>query len=955
MTFATALLCLHCALPLPQGDLHLPARPQTPEGAEQPRPLSEVERFRRDLLEMQGPAPKVESKLQDMALAYPKIDTLIVQVARSARANEMACLMVVARRFGNVSGTRVSDELLFQLLARPLGEATRITVETMATLKGPDAKPALRECVLGRIAGARRHATDVLITMASAEDLHFALQLSSDQTLDLQLRGVELLAAIPDDRARVRLVELLSKDPALASAACSALISLRTVSVPQLQTVLAGPALDRGFAYAAFALAQIESATGVVCVPAEATKPLLARLDAPESLTRSLVAVPLCDLAFRGVTLEGGMPDGRIVEALIDVVQPLAFVPNLDLLRRPAEERLLRFSGRILANADPLPWREWWGLRQDSFVGVRAQIEIDAEAAATAAVVFRHDHRFVRLIAEGLADAEPVDGALEVLLTADQMLSLIRDLQANGFNDPDVMRVPTGLPLVRSLQIQITGGRSQVAMPAQSHPAFDGLVQIVDSRIENQLWQLYRNPVDEPDRGAFWRAERRWLDANPDPVEQGRRFAQRLIAQWLLLPQGLQGRGVAHVLADRQRSKLLTEVDGEHVLETLERKDRLAELDLRLLELAAGVPGDRVWRGCVDLAAKKGADQNAVRSVFAVLGPDAVLSALEDERPLVRTAAIGEAMVVRDLRATPRLIQLLNDPEPSVCIAAAHACGQLQAAAASGPLIKVIVGESTDPAMRRECLRALGRVGGDQAFTVLQRAMAAPAQEDKEAALRGLGELRDPRAAHLLADLAVIGYGKDIGNLARYYLQRMGGILAVPALRGQVAMVKDPTIRDHLVMMLGFYQDPTVVPDLMDLLRNQQLAPKSAELIASTTGYDLVAQTDRVGAIEAWWRENRRLAQWQWLLKALERAEVRTTLREDQFSQSAGLAAVPELSRLLVAAEAPRLRVLAAAVLRTQTNEDFGVVLPETPRDVREGIAARYRLLVETARAAQGR
>jgi hypothetical protein len=141
----------------------------------------------------------------------------------------------------------------------------------------------------------------------------------------------------------------------------------------------------------------------------------------------------------------------------------------------------------------------------------------------------------------------------------------------------------------------------------------------------------------------------------------------------------------------------------------------------------------------------------------------------------------------------------------------------------------------------------------------------------------------------------------------------------------------------------------------MDLLRNPQLAPKSAELIASTTGYDLVAQTDRVGAIEAWWRENRRLAQWQWLLKALERAEVRTTLREDQFSQSAGLAAVPELSRLLVAAEAPRLRVLAAAVLRTQTNEDFGVVLPETPRDVREGIAARYRLLVETARAAQGR
>jgi hypothetical protein len=47
--------------------------------------------------------------------------------------------------------------------------------------------------------------------------------------------------------------------------------------------------------------------------------------------------------------------------------------------------------------------------------------------------------------------------------------------------------------------------------------------------------------------------------------------------------------------------------------------------------------------------------------------------------------------------------------------------------------------------------------------------------------------------------------------------------------------------------------------------------------------------------------------------------------------------------------------VLSSAVLRTVTSEDFGVVTPSSATEAREGIAARYRMLTETARAAQGR
>lgn len=962
MTFVATLLCLYVAVPVPQGDLRLPPPKKTATADPQQRPTSEIERFRRDLVEMQGPEPRVEAKLQDMAMAFPVLEPLILEVARTAKATEMANLMVVARRFGNTTGTsRVADELLFQLLSRPLGDATRATVETMTFLKGAEAKKALQECVRGRIPGARRHATDVLVTMAGVEDLHFAMQMSGEQTLDLQLRGVELLGAVPDERARARLVEMLSKDPALAGTVCATLVRLGASAVPHLQRVCSEPAVDRGFVYAAFTLAQIEQATGAVCLRDEFAKSLLPHLANREVLTRSLAAVPLADLAFRGVEVDGGIPgggfpDAQITEALIDVVAPLQFVPNLDMLRRPAEERLLRFTGRVVATADAMPWREWWKVQKDGFVGVRSRIAVDAESARFAVVALRQGQKHVRLIAEGLADTPPIEGALEVLLSDTQMVELVSALQARGFGDAEVMRVVGSLPPVRSLQIQVRSGRAQVAVPTGDHPAFDELARLVGERVDRESWQLFRNPVDEPDRGAFWRAERRWLDANPEPVDRGRRLARRVVQQWPALTPAQRARGLEFVLSHPQRKQLLGEDDGALAVVSLQKAAELGDLDLQLLELVAAVPGDRVWRDCVALAATKpGGGAKAVRAVFAVLGPDAVLSALHDPHATVRRAALEEVVVVRDPRAAARLVELIGDADVEVRAAAARACGQLQIAAASTPLIAAIAAEDTDPQLRRDCLRALGRTGGEQAFSVLQRALAAPAKDDKEAALRGLGELRDPRSAHLLAELAVIGHGKDLGELARYHLQRQGGILAVPALRAQIGIVRDPMIRDQLVLMLGLYQDAAAVPDLMDLLRNPQLSLEAAGLLASTTGIELVSVNDRTGTIESWWRKNRHVPQWQWLLDALRATDQATTLRPEHFAAGAGLAPVGELARLLVEAKEPRLRVLCSAVLRTVTNEDFGVVTPQTPEDVCLGIAARYRLLVETEKAAQGR
>ncbi|MCK5942072.1 MAG: HEAT repeat domain-containing protein, partial [Planctomycetes bacterium] len=484
--------------------------------------------------------------------------------------------------------------------------------------------------------------------------------------------------------------------------------------------------------------------------------------------------------------------------------------------------------------------------------------------------------------------------------------------------------------------------------------AFDGMVAAVNEVVDRELWQLYRIAADEPDRGAFWRAERRWRDEHPDELLRARRFVERFVRGWTGWNETQRARAIGFVAAHPRRKELLLEAHGEAMLAALGDLPELQKFDLQLLEVAASVPGDRVWRDCVELAiTANGGGRQAVKGVFNVLGPDAVLSALKDERALVRRAAVDEVVAARDLRAAPTLVAMLEDPDFQVQRAAVFACGHLRITTASRPLIDLIVDEATDPQLRRETLRALGRVGGPLAFSVLQQAMQAPGKVDKEAALRGLGELRDPRAAHLLAEFMVVGHGQELGELAKFNLQRLGGVLATSALRQRIPMVQDERIRADLVLLLGLYQDPQNLPELMDLLRQPRYAGEAAPLIEGATGVDLAVAPDRITAIEAWWRDHKDEPQWRWFLDALRDAGVPHKLRATDFGASAGMAAVPELSRLMVELETPRLWVLASALLRDVAGEDFGAVTPQTPPDIREGIAGRYRVLAETARAAK--
>jgi len=183
----------------------------------------------------------------------------------------------------------------------------------------------------------------------------------------------------------------------------------------------------------------------------------------------------------------------------------------------------------------------------------------------------------------------------------------------------------------------------------------------------------------------------------------------------------------------------------------------------------------------------------------------------------------------------------------------------------------------------------------------------------------------------------------------------MGQKVAVPALRALLPTASPGPVRNQIVLLLGGYQDPSVIPDLVAMLRADHDTLAAATLLSSTIGLDVAGAPDRLAAMDRWLPSHKDQPQWQWLIDACRVAELRTSLEAAWFAPGAGLQPVPELARIMVDGDPGRLRVLAAAVLRTVSGEDYGRVTTGTPHELLEAMAARYRVLYESARAAVNR
>lgn len=143
----------------------------------------------------------------------------------------------------------------------------------------------------------------------------------------------------------------------------------------------------------------------------------------------------------------------------------------------------------------------------------------------------------------------------------------------------------------------------------------------------------------------------------------------------------------------------------------------------------------------------------AARSLGQLGDAEAVeplLGALSSRR--VPRGVVGEAVLALGSAAVPRLVPLLEHPEPGVRATAAELIGLLGGAGQAETLLGRLT--DTSAAVRERAALALGRLGAAEAYEGLQRTLDDRVPAVRAAAAEALGLIGNTRAYPLLMDVA---------------------------------------------------------------------------------------------------------------------------------------------------------------------------------------------------------
>lgn len=956
------------AMAAQQDPLRLPPLPRKQSQPAQPgKRVSDKQVFQQLLLDLQASGGRADAVLRRFGTEVRDLPEHLLRAVRSGTPRLLGKLAPVITRFGDAA---VGEEIHYQMQVRRLGEATRPLLKAMVQILGELATDRLFDLVYAKSPMVRREAVDALGSRVKVADLQRIESLTRERDRSLQLAGIKLMGHVRHDDARARLVELLSDRATVAAEAVRSLLRHGQDAVVPLQKVLTGPPMDRSYGYAAFALAQLEEQSGRDLIPGEAAETMLLELDHPEMLERVLVAFGLERLAFRSQDADPEVwRDREIVGALLEVAAPIQPSPNLGILGAPAGRALARFTGRRDIDG-VIPWRDWFAQRNQSFLGLRRSVELDAENAAGALLTLRRGDQSIRLVGEGLPAVVGRTQSMDVMLAAEELFQLVQDCKRLGMGAPkpddrELSLAERSGAATQTLILERGGIRAAVSATL-GDPWFGRLVTRLEKVFEEERWQLYGDPAGELDVVEFWHRERRWRAANPGAEARSKRLVSQIVAylerfsgEGAAAPLRMisETRAVQHLLEVPKVAELLDESDAARLVALVGRRglvmgDAVDPARLGLLELAMSTPAEGPWRAVLDQVAKVAGDtrlQPEIRdqllgNLFRVIGTERLVAALEDSRSQVRLAAAQQAAEAADRSAVEPLLGLLDDESLSVRRATVYALGRLRAGEARKELAQRLQQPDAEPGFRRDALVALGRIGGPGVADFLANAFVMAGDRDRSAILSGLGEMRDPRAAGLLAELFMSHQGGALGELAEAQLERQGPLLAGPALLERLD-TRNVATRRKLARILGRFQEPQALPDLIEMLDGDGSQLETVLLIEGITGVDLARRNQRAEFMRQWYSVQRNRSQAAWFLSALRETGVVHSLTTEQLVEGAGMAAVPELARLLTDATAPRLRVLASKLLRDVTQIDYGVVTPGTPSERLLSVADRYRNL----------
>ena len=216
-----------------------------------------------------------------------------------------------------------------------------------------------------------------------------------------------------------------------------------------------------------------------------------------------------------------------------------------------------------------------------------------------------------------------------------------------------------------------------------------------------------------------------------------------------------------------------------------------------------------------------------VAHIYALAQPD----------PKTRQNAIKMLGELRDMRAVPVLMQMLEAKEAAVRGQAARALGKLSHPQAIEPLIRIV---QTDSAMvRRQAVAALGRISADAILPALVAALTDPDPKVMEIAARALEKRGDRRAVAglraLVEDPERIVSTKPRSQWNAFEYARAAAICALGSLRDPDAI---PTLIGAFAAGDGIVQDTAIlamadlgdvgIPVLLEALQSEDTATRWA-------------------------------------------------------------------------------------------------------------------------------
>ncbi|MBD1834169.1 HEAT repeat domain-containing protein [Cyanobacteria bacterium FACHB-472] len=148
---------------------------------------------------------------------------------------------------------------------------------------------------------------------------------------------------------------------------------------------------------------------------------------------------------------------------------------------------------------------------------------------------------------------------------------------------------------------------------------------------------------------------------------------------------------------------------------------------------------------------------NQLRQLEVAIAFELIQPVVTDSNTRVRYAAVSQMDTLghQDLEKSLTILRdrLFNDPEADVQAAAADALGALKLKDAFLDLQQVYQ-QSPEWLVKFSIIAALGEMGDERAFDLLQEALTSDNDLVQTAAISSLGELGDPRAVSLIVPYA---------------------------------------------------------------------------------------------------------------------------------------------------------------------------------------------------------